>query len=60
AIQRAGSVEAAKIRDALAATHDFDGATGRISIDEDRNAAKSGVILKIDHGEPQMVQQISP
>src|ERR1700730_8843525 len=60
AIQRARSVEAAKIRDALAATHDFDGATGRISIDEDRNAAKSGVILKIDHGEPQMVQQISP
>ena len=60
AIQRAGSVEAAKIRDALAATRDFDGATGRISIDEDRNAAKSGVILKIDHGEPQMVQQISP
>ena len=60
AIQQAGSVDAAKIRDALAATRDFEGVTGRISIDQDRNASKSGVILKIDNGEPKMVQQIAP
>ena len=60
AVQRAGSTEAAKIRDALAETRDFDGVTGRISIDENRNAAKSGVILKIENGEPKMVQEITP
>ena len=60
AVQRAGSTEAAKVRDALAATRDFDGVTGRISIDENRNASKPGVILKIENGEPRMVQQITP
>jgi branched-chain amino acid transport system substrate-binding protein len=60
AVAQAGSTDAAKIRDALAATRDFEGVTGRISIDENRNAAKSGVILKIDNGEPKMVQQITP
>jgi hypothetical protein len=34
--------------------------TGRISIDENRNASKSGVILKIENGETTMVQQITP
>jgi branched-chain amino acid transport system substrate-binding protein len=60
AIEQAGSADAAKIRDALARTRNFEGVTGRISIDEDRNASKSGVILKIDNGEPKMVQQITP
>jgi branched-chain amino acid transport system substrate-binding protein len=60
AVERAGSTNAARIRDALAATRDFEGVTGRISIDENRNASKSGVILKIDNGRPEMVQQISP
>ena len=60
ALQRAGSTDPAKIRDALAETRDFEGVTGRISIDENRNAAKSGVILKIDNGALQMVQQVSP
>src|SRR5580704_423477 len=60
AVERAGSTNAARIRDALAATRDFEGVTGRISIDENRNASKSGVILKIDNGEPKMVQQITP
>jgi branched-chain amino acid transport system substrate-binding protein len=60
AVQRAGSTEGAKIRDALAETRDFQGVTGRITIDENRNAAKSGVILKIENGEPKMVQEITP
>jgi branched-chain amino acid transport system substrate-binding protein len=60
AIQRAGSTDSAKIRDALAATRDFDGVTGRISIDENRNASKPGVILVINNGLPKMVQQITP
>ncbi|HZC58587.1 MAG TPA: ABC transporter substrate-binding protein [Chthoniobacterales bacterium] len=60
ALQRAGSTDPAKVRDALAATRDFDGVTGRISIDANRNAAKPGVILKIDNGLPQMVQRVTP
>jgi branched-chain amino acid transport system substrate-binding protein len=60
AVERAGSTEAAKIRDALAETRDFQGVTGRISIDANRNAAKSGVILKIENGEPKMVQEVTP
>jgi branched-chain amino acid transport system substrate-binding protein len=60
AMQRAGSTDATEVRDALAATRDFDGVTGRISIDQDRNASKPGVILKIENGEPRMVQQVTP
>jgi branched-chain amino acid transport system substrate-binding protein len=60
ALQRAGSTDPAKIRDALAGTRGFEGVTGRISIDENRNAAKSAVILKIDNGTLKMVQQVTP
>src|SRR4030095_1996601 len=50
AIERAGSTEAAKIRDALAATKDFAGVTGVISMDRDRNAVKPAVVLKLEDG----------
>jgi branched-chain amino acid transport system substrate-binding protein len=50
ALRRAGSSEGAKLRDAIAATRDFDGVTGRISIDADRNARKDAVVLKIEKG----------
>jgi branched-chain amino acid transport system substrate-binding protein len=60
ALQRAGSADSEKIRDALAATRDFAGVTGSISMDENRNASKPGVILKIENGELKMVQQVTP
>jgi branched-chain amino acid transport system substrate-binding protein len=60
AVQRAGSTDSAKIRDALASTRNFDGVTGTISIDENRNASKPGVILEIENGEMKMVQQVTP
>ncbi|HEY2122290.1 MAG TPA: ABC transporter substrate-binding protein [Chthoniobacterales bacterium] len=60
ALRRAGSADPERIRDALAGTRDFEGVTGRISIDENRNAAKPGVILKIENGALKMVQQVSP
>ena len=47
AIQRAGSTEGQKIRDALAETKNFNGITGSISMDRERNAVKSAVILKL-------------
>lgn len=47
AIQRAGSAEGPKIRDALAATKGFPGLSGSITIDENRNARKGIVIVGI-------------
>jgi branched-chain amino acid transport system substrate-binding protein len=60
AIQQAGSTEGAKVRDALAAVKDFPGVTGKISIDENRNAAKPAVILAIEHGELKLVDHVAP
>jgi branched-chain amino acid transport system substrate-binding protein len=60
AIQRAGSTEGPKIRDALASTQNFGGVTGQISIDANRNASKPGVVLSIQDGRVQMLQQVTP
>ena len=42
-----GTTEGAKLRDAIAATKDFPGVTGVISINADRNAVKPAVVLKL-------------
>jgi branched-chain amino acid transport system substrate-binding protein len=47
AVQRAGTTEGTKLRDALAETKNFNGITGSISMDRQRNAVKSAVILKL-------------
>lgn len=47
AITRAKSTERAKVKDELAKTKDFPGVTGDITIDENRNATKSAVVLQI-------------
>ncbi len=60
AIRRAGSTEAAAIRNALAATRDFPGVSGMITIDADRNARKSAVVLKIEDGRFKFVELVSP
>jgi len=50
AIVRAGSTEGKRVRDALAATKDFAGVTGTITMDSDRNPIKPIVILKVEGG----------
>ena len=60
AISRAGSTEGAKIRDALAATENFPGASGSITIDANRNAEKPIVILKIENGKTAFMTSIKP
>lgn len=50
ALERAKTSESAALRDAIAATRDFVGVTGRIGIDEQRNARKDAVVLKIESG----------
>ena len=47
AIARAGTTEGSKVRDALAQTKDFNGVTGTITIDAQRNAVKPAVVLKL-------------
>jgi branched-chain amino acid transport system substrate-binding protein len=60
AMKRASSTDGAKVRDALAATKDFPGITGKITIDADRNASKPAVILTITNGQFQYIQTVSP
>ncbi len=50
AIQRAGTADSAKLRDALAETKNFAGVTGMISMDKDRNAVKPAAVLKLLDG----------
>jgi len=60
AIKRAGSTDNAKVCEALAATKEFAGVTGKITIDTDRNASKPAVILTIKDGEFKYVETIAP
>ena len=60
AMKRAASAEPSKVREALAATKDFDGVTGKTIMDKDRNATKPAVILAIKNGKFEYVETISP
>jgi len=60
AIVRAGSLKGADIAAQLAKTKDFDGVTGKITIDEHRNAVKPAVILEMKDGVPTYVTTIKP
>jgi len=51
AIERAGSLDPAAIRDAIAETKDFIGAGGSISIDETGDAVKPAILVKIVNGD---------
>jgi branched-chain amino acid transport system substrate-binding protein len=60
AIKTAGSTEGPKIRDALAATKNFAGVTGNITIDADRNASKAAVVLKVAGKENDFAATVAP
>ena len=60
AITRAGATDGPKLRDALAATKNFPGVTGRTTIDDQRNASKPAVILAVKNGHAQFLQTIEP
>lgn len=60
AIQRAGKAEPRAIRDALAATKDFPGASGTITMDANRNARKPIVVLRINGGKTELVDSLMP
>ncbi len=60
AIRRAGKADPTAIRDALAQTKDFHGASGVITIDADRNASKPIVVLELKAGKPILSHIYSP
>lgn len=60
AIARAGSDDPKAIRDALAQTKDFRGITGTITLNENRDAVKSAVVLEVRDGKFLYKQTVDP
>ena len=60
AMRRAGTTDPAKVTAAIAATKDFDGVTGKITLDEHRNPNKPAVILQVKDGKFAYVETVSP
>jgi branched-chain amino acid transport system substrate-binding protein len=60
AIRRAGSLDRPAIRDQLAATRDFDGVSGVITMGPDRNPIKPVVIVKVENGKAVFADRVTP
>jgi branched-chain amino acid transport system substrate-binding protein len=60
AVTRAGSTEGKRIRDSLAATTDFPGVTGSITMDAERNPIKPAVVLKVEGGRYRFAASVAP
>ncbi len=59
-MERIGTTESAKLRDALAATKDFSGVTGKTTIDKNRNSEKAAVMLVVKGGRTEFFEAVSP
>jgi branched-chain amino acid transport system substrate-binding protein len=60
AIEKAKDLSGPAIREAIAQTKDFPGVAGTVSLDKNRNAVKSAVILKVGDGKTEFVTTINP
>ncbi|MFA6544927.1 MAG: ABC transporter substrate-binding protein [Limisphaerales bacterium] len=60
AIKRAGGTDGQKLRDALAATKDFVGITGKTTLDAKRNATKPAVIIEVKDGKFVYKETVNP
>jgi branched-chain amino acid transport system substrate-binding protein len=60
AMERAKSVDGQAIRDSLAQTKDFEGVTGKITMDKNRDAHKSAVVIKIEGGKGKYESTVEP
>lgn len=60
AMRRATAIEPKAIRDALATTKDFEAVTGTITMDANRDAQKSAVVLKIQGGKALFEATVAP
>lgn len=59
-LKRAGAVDSVKLKDALASTKDFQGITGKLSIDSKHNPVKSITILEEKNGVQTFVKKQEP
>jgi branched-chain amino acid transport system substrate-binding protein len=60
AIERAGSVDSTKIKEALASTKDLSLVTGTISIDKNHHPVKSATVLEYKDGKPVFKSKVNP
>ncbi|MBI5478173.1 MAG: ABC transporter substrate-binding protein [Deltaproteobacteria bacterium] len=60
AMKRAPDLSGPALRDAIAATKDFPGVAGVITLDAKRNPVKPAVVLKVDNGKFNYVTTIAP
>src|SRR5207237_6627370 len=61
AIERAPALERAAVRDSLAATKDFNGVTGTVTFNPERNAVKPIVVVRIgDNGRQTVEAHVTP
>ena len=60
ALKRAGTTDGPKLRDALAATKNFPAVTGTLTLNENRDATKSAVILKVEGGKFKYLETVEP
>jgi branched-chain amino acid transport system substrate-binding protein len=60
AVKRAGKTDPKSIRDALAQTKGFEGVSGMITINQNRDADKSAVILAIEGGKAKYRATVAP
>jgi branched-chain amino acid transport system substrate-binding protein len=60
AIKRAGTTDEPKLRDAIAATKDFSGVTGKTTIDKNRDATKPASVIAIKNGKFNFLETIYP
>ena len=60
AMERAPEITPKAIRDEIAKTKDFSGATGKITLDENRNAVKSAVVVEVQGEARKFVTRIYP
>jgi branched-chain amino acid transport system substrate-binding protein len=60
AIRRAGTTDEPKLRDALARTKDYNGATGSTTMDANRDATKPATIIAIKDGKLTFLETVAP
>lgn len=60
AIDRADSNQPEKIKEALAATKDFQAITGNLTINEEHDAVKSIIVTELENGKPSKITRVDP
>ncbi len=60
AMKRAPDLSGQALRDAIAATKDFPGVAGKITINANRDAEKQAVVLKVADGKTEFVTTVEP